>query len=268
MKRFLSDSHSAQESNALLKMFRRYEETSIKRASGIVTVGPEITAFAQSLNPHTPVVSLPDLPLDSATLMDQGAVDAFRQQFKLQDKQVIVYTGNFEEYQGIDLLLESFTNFLKNARSEVRLLLVGGGNAEHPLVKKYQEICQQKQLTEHVIFAGEHAPEQMGNFFALADALISPRASGGNTPLKIYSYMQAERPILATDISSHTQVLSADCAFLGAPHSEGLAAAMAECLYATEDQKRKRIAEAKRLVEAKFNKNDFRRILQELYSTL
>jgi glycosyltransferase involved in cell wall biosynthesis len=62
---------------------------------------------------------------------------------------------------------------------------------------------------------------------AEADILVSPRIQGVNTPMKIYSYLQAGKPILATDIFSHSQVLSPDFSFLVPPEPEAFASAMA-----------------------------------------
>ena len=49
----------------------------------------------------------------------------------------------------------------------------------------------------------------MGSLVAAADVLVSPRIKGVNTPMKIYAYLNSGKPILATDIESHSQVLDA-----------------------------------------------------------
>jgi glycosyltransferase involved in cell wall biosynthesis len=45
---------------------------------------------------------------------------------------------------------------------------------------------------------------------------------GTNTPLKIYSYLQSGKPIVATDLYTHTQVLNQDTAVLVSPSAAGL----------------------------------------------
>src|SRR5690606_3181894 len=57
-----------------------------------------------------------------------------------------------------------------------------------------------------------------------ADILLSPRISGTNTPLKIYTYLRSRVPILATNIRAHTQVLTPDVALLVAPQPDAIAA--------------------------------------------
>ncbi len=56
-----------------------------------------------------------------------------------------------------------------------------------------------------------------------ADVLVSPRERGRNTPLKIFSYLRSGRPIVATDIASHTQVLDEWSSVLVPPSAQGLA---------------------------------------------
>jgi glycosyltransferase involved in cell wall biosynthesis len=67
---------------------------------------------------------------------------------------------------------------------------------------------------------------EIPSILAAADVLVSARSRGTNTPLKIYSYLTAGRPIVATDIVSHTQVLDASCAELVEPSPAGLAAGL------------------------------------------
>jgi len=52
---------------------------------------------------------------------------------------------------------------------------------------------------------------------------VSPRSSGTNTPLKIYQYLRSGRPIVATRLRTHTQVLNDDVAILTAATPEELA---------------------------------------------
>src|SRR5205085_1818376 len=64
---------------------------------------------------------------------------------------------------------------------------------------------------------------EMAAYLTMADVLVSPRAYGGNLPLKIFDYLAAGRPIVATDIPTHRSVLAEDRAVLVAPHTEAIA---------------------------------------------
>jgi glycosyltransferase involved in cell wall biosynthesis len=70
---------------------------------------------------------------------------------------------------------------------------------------------------------GPRPLSQLGAYLHQADILVSPRTLGQNTPMKVYSYMQAGKAILATSIRSHTQALDASCAMLVAPEPAAMA---------------------------------------------
>jgi hypothetical protein len=60
-------------------------------------------------------------------------------------------------------------------------------------------------------------------YIGLADVLVSPRLSGTNTPLKIYSWLKSGKAIVATNLWTHTQILSREQAILVDPSPQGLA---------------------------------------------
>jgi glycosyltransferase involved in cell wall biosynthesis len=65
--------------------------------------------------------------------------------------------------------------------------------------------------------------EEMAVYLMLADVLVSPRSYGGNLPLKVFDYLAAGRPIVATDIPTHRTVLNEERALLVAPRTEAIA---------------------------------------------
>ena len=73
--------------------------------------------------------------------------------------------------------------------------------------------------------------------------LVSPRSLGTNTPLKIYQYLRSGRPIVATRLLTHTQVLDDDVAILTAATPDGFAAGI---LAALADPERARAVGAAR----------------------
>ena len=64
---------------------------------------------------------------------------------------------------------------------------------------------------------------EMLGYLALADVVVSPRSYGGNLPLKVFDYLAAGRPIVATDIPTHRAVLTRRTAVLVEPAAAALA---------------------------------------------
>jgi len=80
------------------------------------------------------------------------------------------------------------------------------------------------------VFAGERPADEIPSYLAAADVLVSPRSRGTNTPLKIYQYLRAGRPIVATNLLTHTQVLDGRVAELTDPTPEAFAAGILRVL--------------------------------------
>ncbi|NLG71730.1 MAG: glycosyltransferase family 4 protein [Chloroflexi bacterium] len=126
----------------------------------------------------------------------------------------MMYVGNLEDYQGIDLLLESFALAVKNARNNASLVIIGGKQAD---IQKYQALARSLNIHTRVHFLGPKPVENLADYLAQADILVSPRIKGKNTPMKIYSYLDSGKALLATNLPTHTQVLNDNVALLVDP---------------------------------------------------
>jgi glycosyltransferase involved in cell wall biosynthesis len=150
-------------------------------------------------------------------------------------EKIVLYAGNFEPYQGVPLLLEAFGR----VKAEAVLLLVGGTENEHRrLRKKAAEVG----VEGRVVFVEKVPPERVPFYIALSDVLVSPRVSGTNTPLKIYAFLKSGKPLVATNLWTHTQVLTEDIAVLAAPDPASLARGLEFALKSEEAQGRARAA--------------------------
>ena len=133
---------------------------------------------------------------------------------------LLLYTGTFEPYQGLDLLYAA-AKMLKITHPEARIMIVGG---EPHQVRVAETRASGDRLP--LIFVGRRPADEIPSFVEACDILVSPRIAGTNTPLKIYSYLRSGRPIIATDLRTHTQVLEPGTALLVPPTPTALATAM------------------------------------------
>jgi glycosyltransferase involved in cell wall biosynthesis len=103
---------------------------------------------------------------------------------------------------------------------DATFVLVGAENGSGSLIR-----AEAARLVEAgVVRIIDRQPRhEISSYFSMADVLVSPRTHGGNLPLKIFDYLAAGRPIVATDIPTHRTVLNESRAMLVPPHSRGLA---------------------------------------------
>jgi glycosyltransferase involved in cell wall biosynthesis len=105
------------------------------------------------------------------------------------------------------------------------------------------------------VFVGERPSEEIPLYLEAADVLVSPRSRGKNTPLKIYQYLRAGRPIVATNLLTHTQVLDRNVAVLTDPSPQAFGAGILSvlrdrALAAQLSQRARRLAETRYTYEA------------------
>jgi glycosyltransferase involved in cell wall biosynthesis len=105
--------------------------------------------------------------------------------------------------------------------------MVGGRPSQ---VEEYRELARALGIADRVSLVGMVHPRHIPAFLESADVIASPRSRGTNTPLKIYGYMRSRRPLVATDLYTHTQTLDADLACLVPASTEGLATGIARVL--------------------------------------
>ncbi len=245
----------------LLAMFapilKWFEGRAIRHALAIVPVCDALAEIARPYNPRK-LCLLRDVSLLASAPL---AAD-----YKLPPALAAIphpcflYIGNLERYQGIDLMIDSFAILLKN---DVRATLVIAGGKEAD-IRHYRTIADEADLGQNVRFLGPWPVDRMAELFAVADVLVSPRIQGNNTPMKIYSYLQSGKPILATDLPTHTQVLTSDVAELVPPTPEIFAAGM-RWLLEHPDKGRTLASQAKILADTHYSFPVFERTVRELY---
>ena len=64
------------------------------------------------------------------------------------------------------------------------------------------------------------------NIYAEADIIVCPRIRGVNTPMKIFPYLHSGKPVIATDLYTHNQILSKKEAYLAPADPESFAKAI------------------------------------------
>ncbi len=157
---------------------------------------------------------------------------------------LMLYAGNLEAYQGIDLLLEGFA--LAAADAPVDVAVVGGTSGE---ISAYRRRARELGVGERVHFLGPRPLGELGGLLAEADILTAPRIRGRNTPMKVFPYMHSGRPVLVTDLPVHTQILTPEVVRLAEPTPAGFSQAIREL--ASDPALRRRLGDAgRRFVEA------------------
>jgi glycosyltransferase involved in cell wall biosynthesis len=240
-------------SRALIGVFRLLERSSLNAAAAVITICPDLAqyALAEGVRPERHFLienSLFDdvrfAPNSHASPEESGDEPPAPLNGPL-----IVYAGTLEGYQGIDILIRAFAK-VRETRPDARMLIVGGTARQ---VEEYGALARGLSLSDTCTFTGWVSKKAAGAYVARASVLVSPRRQGTNTPLKIYEQLASGKPLVATNIWSHTQVLDESVCFLVEPEPESMARGLIEAL--EDGAKRDRVvAAAMKLYETRYSR--------------
>jgi glycosyltransferase involved in cell wall biosynthesis len=218
----------------------------------VIVICPALEETVRAIEPRAQVVLIENAPGSAEDQATPAEAAAVRARFSLgANTPVVLYTGTFERYQGLDLLFAAMA-LVHQARPDVRLLLAGGKSDQ---VDQARAEARAAGIEEATIFAGERPASEIPAYLLASDVLVSPRSRGTNTPLKIYQYLRSGKPIVATRLLTHTQVLSDDTAILTGTspqeYADGILAAVADPVRSAGIGRRAReLAETKYSYEA------------------
>jgi glycosyltransferase involved in cell wall biosynthesis len=241
---------------ALDGVLRRFERFAIARSDLVLAVCDDLATRARGYATKTPVDVVEDVSLLGEERA-RGEADDLRRDVP-DGSLLALYVGNLEHYQGVDLVLDAIAKL----ESPPLKFVAVGGNAE--AVTTYRARATALGLDRHVAFVGARPLSQLGALLDQADILVSPRLTGHNTPMKLYSYLAAGKPVLATRIRSHTQVLSDDDALLVEPTPQALARGLDALLRSPMLRERLALA-ARRLATTRYSVTQFRASVASAY---
>lgn len=214
------DSGKSKYNRALfVKVFTFLERMVLKTAAVVLTVGADLEEYVHSIVPNANEIRIENTAIHNVVEPDPDKVARLREALDIADQPLIVYTGNLEPYQGIDLLFDSM-QLLVEDNVELILLIVGGTES---MIERYRKQAEAMNIGDRVLFVGIVPVTEALEYLELATILASPRTEGLSVPLKLYSYLYSGKPILATDIYAHTQSLTDETALIVEPTAIAIA---------------------------------------------
>jgi glycosyltransferase involved in cell wall biosynthesis len=210
----------------LIEAFRRLEAYTLRGSDGVIAICQELHEHVVATGYSRPLAMIENTLDFEAVPVTDAVVADLRVRLDIGDGPVVVYTGTLEPYQGLDLLLAAAAEVRRRVPG-ARFVVVGGDTAQASALRQSATAAGVAEL-----FRIEPAvpPEDVPAYHALADVLVTTRARGTNVPLKVYQYLRAERPIVATAIRAHTQVLDPGIAELVTPEPQAIAAGLLRVL--------------------------------------
>ncbi|HLR93327.1 MAG TPA: glycosyltransferase family 4 protein [Jiangellaceae bacterium] len=172
------------------------------RATAVVCVSDPVATWVRR---HAPAANTVVVPNGVNTeRIRPGTPDTHRADIPF----TIGFVGTFKPWHGVDVLLESFAR-LRATRDNVRLLLVGDGPQGPELRARVAALG----MTDDVVFTGPADPDDVPTWLQAMDTAVAPYPATADTyfsPLKLYEYLAAGLPVVASAVGQIPTALTSE----------------------------------------------------------
>jgi 1,2-diacylglycerol 3-alpha-glucosyltransferase len=166
-----------------------------RRADFVIALTPELGRFLCERG-----VALRRLavipPAVTQAPMAQGPVcrsaDSFDGRF------VVMYSGNLDPYQDLEVLCEAFEQFRKGVSQALLVVVTHDINWERRAGRSLQALLENDGARGLAV----KLFSQVRGLLSRADVLVCPRSSWSGFPIKLINYMAAGRPVIAAEGSA------------------------------------------------------------------
>ncbi len=210
MRGIWEDSHTSRYGMATTSLryraVRSLETLALKRADMCFAISNALKEeiISRGVNPDK-IVIVPN-GVDIRKFTPGPASDQLVAALGLKDKLVIGYIGTFFYYEGLDLLVDAF-EMLAGKFPSLTLMLIGDGE----LMPKLRDLASKSAYSHRIIFTGRIKNDLIVDYYKLFDLLVLPRRDAREanlvTPLKPLEIMSMAKPLVASDVGGHKEIV-------------------------------------------------------------
>lgn len=204
-----------------------------RRTRGVITltVGVGRVLREAGVAPERVLVSPDGVDLEAFEAVSEEKAE-LRKNLGLPPGMLIGYAGRLTtmgEEKGIGELLEAFALLRRTYDGQLYLCILGADEGE---AARYGTLLDARKIRELVLFLPRAAPAAVPRYLKAFDVLVAPFPDRPHyrlamSPLKIFEYLAAGRPIVVSDLAAIREVVSVEEAVFSAP---GDPSSLAECL--------------------------------------
>jgi glycosyltransferase involved in cell wall biosynthesis len=170
------------------------ENLALKRADLVISVSEPLLKRASRLN-------------SNSVLVPNGVnLDSYPEPHRTSREPFMVYAGSFDEWAGLKLVIEAFP-LIKNEVPWAKMKIIGDGKERRNL----EALVNSLSLRDSILFTGRLSYNEMAEVLcrcSVGIAMFKPsNAANYSSPLKLFDYMAAGLPMIATKIGDISRIV-------------------------------------------------------------
>jgi len=176
----------------LAPLVRKLDRFVFHSATAIVVVSPHLKRriTALGINPEKILVLPNGVDREDYEPLPDGY--EVRKKLGLQRTLTIGFIGGLVPWHKLETLLEVFGD-LEKSHPDLRLVLLGQG----PLLGELQKLASDLGLADKVLFPGSVGHGEIPAHLAAFDIAVVPHSNAYRSPIKLFEYLAAGRPVVA-----------------------------------------------------------------------
>jgi glycosyltransferase involved in cell wall biosynthesis len=181
------------------------ESMVMKLADRIITVSDILKSYYLERTIGADKISVVANGVDIDRFSPNVSSQTISEKYQLADKVVLGFIGSFHYWHGIENL-RRLIEFTSSKFENVVYLLVGDG----PLKNQLTEFVKDRGLSEDVILTGYVPHDEVPNYLAAMQVVLAPYPASDFfyfSPLKIFEYMSAGKPVLASRLGQISEMI-------------------------------------------------------------
>ncbi|MCA9260913.1 MAG: glycosyltransferase family 4 protein [Planctomycetales bacterium] len=193
------------------RLAERAALTALNDAGQVVAVSEEVADYVRTVRRR-----------DDRVFAIPNGVDVRRFDNSPRDARgtvTIGFVGTLKPWHGVSRLIDAFGK-LAQQLVETKLVIVGDGPQRDDLIAQAKAL--HPQISSRIEFTGAVSPTAIPSQLARFDVAVAPYGDDASfyfSPLKLFEYMAAGLPVVASRIGQIPQVLTSDCGVLCSPGS-------------------------------------------------
>jgi colanic acid biosynthesis glycosyl transferase WcaI len=183
----------------LIRVAHRLESFCYRHADAVTVLSEDLEENVSSKTSRPDKVKVIPNFVDTRWLIPAERENAYRREFGLEGKIVVMYAGNVGLSQGVDLLIDAAAAL---SYEEDLVFVVNGQGAERPVLER------RARGLPNVVFVDAQPAERLPEVLAAADIHVVTLRRGlarSSVPSKTYSILAAGRPLVAS-VDEHSEI--------------------------------------------------------------